>query len=193
MTLSSTAERPRAFSGSAYTSSSSLRSSRLKSDITPLILEAHEGNRAFRHLAFPWVLRCERWEPIVFLLKSRGTLGKLKRLLGRQCSPLGRDCRCNMPQAFLAHGLSQDSVSLSERIDAVNQVNIEFANIHRKPSHTLNQCRVHPRLVAIAPGALLRLLGEIERGNSVLANCLLVFSVKLGILVLDNLPHTHLR
>src|ERR1035441_4959661 len=176
MTLSSIGERPRVFSGSAYSESSDRNSSRSKSSgITPLLVEAEECRRTFSHLPFPWVLSGRRRDSATLLFEFERPYCQCFSFIGRQGCALGRDSRCNMPQAFLAHGLSQDCVSLTERIDAVNQVNIEFANIHREPSHTRNQCRVRCRLIATAPGVLLRLLGKIERGNSVLANGLLVF------------------
>src|ERR1039457_2748653 len=136
MTLSSTAERPLAFSGSANSESPERSSSRSNSSgIVPLLVEAVESRSALRHLSFPRVLGCWGWDATTFLFELERPDCQRFSFLRRQSCPLGRDCRCNMPQAFFAHRLSQDCVSLSEGIDAVNQVNIDRKSTRLNSSH----------------------------------------------------------
>ena len=135
-------------------------------------------------------------QPSALLLEPDGAHGKLLRLLRRQARALGRDCRRDLLQAVLAHGLREDRVGLAERVDAVDQVDIEFAHVHRKPAHAVDQGGVGGRLASSPSAAernLLGLLRQVEGGDGVLAHGLLVLRVKLRVFVLDDLAHADLR
>src|SRR5581483_1136234 len=122
-----------------------------------------------------------------------GADGKLLRLFGRQAGALGGNGRRYLFQAVLAHSLGEDGVSIAKRIDAVDEVDVEVAHVHRKSAHAVDQGGVGYRLGAVAAeGVLLGLLRDVESGDGVLAHGLLIFLVQLGVLVLDNLAHANL-
>src|SRR5437016_4870284 len=69
MMRSSRGERPPFFSGGANSSSSERSSSRSRSVIAPLVLEADKGSRALGHPLFPRVRRADRRKPPPLLLE----------------------------------------------------------------------------------------------------------------------------
>src|SRR6266851_10193021 len=195
MIRSSRGERPFFFSGSAKSSSSERSSSRSTSLITTLILVAYKGCSTFGHPPFPGILRGERGEPSPFLLEPKGAHGKLLRLIGRQARALGSNHCRDLFEAILTHGLCEDRIGFAEWIDTVDQIDIEFANIHREPANAVDQRGVGG-LLGFVPAAechLLGLLCQIEGGNCVLAHCFLIFFVKFRVFILDDLAHAHLR
>src|SRR6202158_4896519 len=196
MMRSSRGERPSFVSGSAKSSSSERSSSRSVSLIATLILVADKGRGAFGHPLFPGILRGERGEPSPFLLEPEGAHSKLLRFLRRQDRALGSNHCRDLFQAVLAHGLCEDRIGFAERVDAVNQVDVEFAHIHRKPTDAVDQGGVSG-LLGVVPAAAKRklfgLLCQIEGGNGMLAHGLMVLFVKLRIFVLDDLAQAHLR
>ena len=62
-----------------------------------------------------------------------------KRLERREGDALGRNRRRHLFQAFLPHSLGKDGIGFAKRIDPVDRVNVEFAHIHRKLTHAVNQ------------------------------------------------------
>src|ERR1019366_5493660 len=196
MKRSSRGERPPFFSGSAKSSSSSRSLSRSKSLIATLILVADKRGGAFCHPFFPSVLRGERGEPTSFLLEPEGAHSKLLRFFRGQARTFGGYRCSDLFQALFAHCLCENRIGFAERIDTVDQVDVEFAHIHRKPAHAVDQSGVNGLLGVVPPSAdrkLLRLLCQIEGRNGVLAHGLMVFLVKLRIFLLDDLAHAHLR
>src|SRR5450759_1967115 len=158
MMRSSRGERPPFLSGCAKSASSERSSSRSMSLIATLILVADKGGGAFGHPPFPGILRSERREPSPFLLELEGTHSKLFRFLRRQTRAIGNDGCSHLFQAILAHGFCEDSVGFAERVDTVNQVDVEFAYIHGKPAHAVDQGRVGG-LLGVVPAAERKLLG----------------------------------
>src|SRR5579871_2544100 len=154
MTRSSRAERlPLLFSETSNSASSAASSSRSGSLIATLFLEAHEGGSAFGHAFFPRVGGGERRQPATLLLKRRGANCQLFRLLRRQRSSLGGDRRGNLLQTLLAHRLGEDCVCFTEGIDAVNEVDIKLAHIHREPADTIDESCVSSLRRAPRPAA----------------------------------------
>src|ERR1035437_8904762 len=146
---SSRGERPPFSFGSAKSSSSERSSSRSMSLITTLILVADKGGSALGHPPFPGILRCKRGEPSPFFLEPEGTHSKLLRFLRCQARSLGSDRRRDLFQAVLAHGLCEDRIGFAERVDTVDQVDVEFAHIHCKPAHAIDQCSIGRLLCAV--------------------------------------------
>src|SRR4051812_6914138 len=101
MMRSSRADRPPFFSGLAKSSSSARSSSRSRSVIAALVLEAHKRGRAFRHSLFPSIGRTDRGEPPPFLLEFESPNRKLFSILRRQARALGGNCRLHLLQTFL--------------------------------------------------------------------------------------------
>src|SRR5690606_28335688 len=193
MTRSSLAGRPFLFSGGANSASSAARSSRSELLIASLRPETHEGGRAFGKVLFPGVLRGNRWSPPTLAFELNRTLGDHFGILRRDRGALGRDGRRDLLQAVLAHGLGEDGVGFAKGVDAVDEVNVQLTHVHREAAHPVDQGGVG-RSVALAFGDKpLGLLREVEGGDGVLAYSLLIFSVKLGIFVLDDLAHANLR
>src|SRR3546814_20316918 len=80
-------------------------------------------------------------------------------------------------------------------MDPVDQVNVEFAHVHREFANAVDQRRVDARPVAgtvIAKGNLLCLLGEIEGRYGVLTHGLLILLVKFRIFVLYDFAQAEL-
>jgi hypothetical protein len=67
------------------------------------------------------------------LLKHQSAFGQITRFIKRQGRPLGGDDRRNLFKPLFRHGLGKDRVGLAERVDAVDQVDVQLAHIHRKP------------------------------------------------------------
>src|SRR5690606_3624379 len=109
--------------------------------ITALFLETHKGCGAFCHAPLPGVLSSQRRYPPMILLEYYRSYSEIFGLFWRQPSALGTDHRSDLLEAVLAHGLSQNGVRLAERINPVDQVNIQFSNIHRELSDSLDQRR----------------------------------------------------
>src|ERR1700738_4321599 len=124
MMRSSRGERPPCASGWAKSSSSARRSSRSRSLIATLILEANEGSGAFGPPLFPSVRRTDGREPAAFLFEFNGPDSQFLRILRRQAGPFGGNRRRDLLQAVLAHRLGEDGVGFAERIDAVDKINI---------------------------------------------------------------------
>ena len=82
-------------------------------------------------------------------LNLKARLASSLRLLRRQAGALGGDRRRDLLQALLAHGLGEDRVGLAERIDAVDQVDVQFAHVHGKLAHAVDEGGVGARLVAV--------------------------------------------
>src|SRR5712664_2507663 len=193
MMRSSRGERPPRASGWAKSSSSARSSSRSRSLIATLILEANECSGTFGHPLFPSVRRTDGGEPAAFLFESYGPDSQFLRFLRCQAGAFGCNGRCDLLQAVLAHRFGEDGVGFAERIDAIDKVNIQFAHVHRKPAHAVNQRGVGARLsIATAKRNLFGLLSQVESGDGVLAHCLLIFLVEFGILALDDLAHADL-
>src|SRR6185437_13084395 len=194
MMRSSRGERPPFFSGCANSSSSERSSSRSRSLIASLVLETDKGGSAFGHPLFPGILRADRGEPSPLLLESDGADGEFLRFFRREARALGGNSRRHLLEAILAHGLGEYRVGFAERIDAIYQVNVQIAYVHCVLSHTINKGCVGAFFAVIASGRnFFGLLSEIESRDSVLPNRLLIFFVKFGILVLDDLAHADLR
>src|SRR6266699_6834778 len=105
MMRSSRGERPPFFSGFAKSSSSERSSSRARSLIAVLILEANKGGRTLRHPPFPGIRRADRGEPSPLLLEFDGPDREVLGLLRRQARALGGNRRRDLFQAVLAHCL----------------------------------------------------------------------------------------
>ena len=106
----------------------------------------------------------------------------------REIDALRRDRRLNLFQTVLAHGLGEDGVGLPERIDPVDQVDVEIAYVHGEPANAVDQRSIAALLtvaLCATENGLFGLLGQIQRGDSVLAHRFLIFIVQLGVLVLD--------
>ena len=82
-----------------------------------------------------------------------------------------------MLEAFLAHGLGQDSIGLSERVDPIDKVDVELPHIHRKLTHPVDQGGIAIHLYALPAYQrdFLGLLGQVQRSDSMLADGFLVF------------------
>ena len=140
--------------------------------------------------------RIERRKAAALLLELDGAHGEFLRLLRRQARALGGDRRRDLLQAVLAHRLGEDGVGFAEGIDAVDQVDVELAHVHRELAHAVDQGGVGARLASPSSAfgdQLLGLLRQVERGDGVLAHGLLILLVEFGILVLDDLAHANLR
>src|SRR3546814_17868930 len=90
---------------------------------------------------------------------------------------------------------SADLIGFLKRIDPVDQVNVEFAHVHREFANAVDQRSVDARPVAgtvIAKGNLLCLLGEIEGRYGVLTHGLLILLVKFRIFVLYDFAQAEL-
>src|ERR1700682_1533806 len=146
MIRSSRGERPPRASGWAKSSSSARSSSRSRSLIATLILEANEGSGTFGHPLFPSVRRTDGGEPAAFLFEFDGPDSKFLRFLRRQAGAFGGNHRRDLLQAVLTHRLGEDGISFAARIDAVDKGDIQFAYVHRKLAHPVNQGGVGARL-----------------------------------------------
>src|SRR5258707_15806534 len=132
MMRSSRGGRPPRASGWAKSSSSARNSSRSRSLITALILEANEGSGTFGHPLFPSVRRTDGGEPAAFLFEFDCPHSEFLRFFRRQIGAFGGNRRRDLLQAVLTHRLGEDGVGFAERIDAVDKVDIQFAHIHSK-------------------------------------------------------------
>src|SRR5579864_5108203 len=188
MTRSSRGERPPFFSGWAKPSSSARSSSRSRSLIATLILVADKGGCTLRHPLLPGICRADRGETSALLLEFDSPDSEVFGLLRRQVRAFGGDGCRHLLQAVFAHGLGKDGVGFAERIDPVDEVNVEVAHVHRKLTHAIDQGGVATRLNDEPLG----LLRQIQRGDRVLPDSLLVFCIKLGISILDDLSHADL-
>src|ERR1700733_7542593 len=195
MMRSSRGERPPRASGWAKSSSSARSSSRSRSLIATLILEVNEGSGAFGHPLFPSVRRTDGGEPAALLFEFDGADSQFLRFLRCQNGAFGGNRRRDLLQTVLAHRFGEDGVGFAERIDAVDKVNIQFAHVHRKPAHAVNQRGVGARFsiaAATAKRNLFGLLGQVESGDGVLTHGLPIFLVEFGIFVFDDLAHADL-
>src|SRR5271154_95895 len=87
-------------------------------------------------------------------------------------------------QALLAHGLGEDGLGFTERVDAVDQVDVQFAHVQGELADTLDERGIRILLavtLAFPRGNLFGLLGEVERGDGVLAYRLLILLVQLRV------------
>ena len=142
----------------------------------------------------------DRRQPAAFLLEPQGPPREVPGLVGCDPDLLRRDHGGHLPQALFVHRLRKDRVGLAERIDAVDQVDVEIAHIHDEPPHTVDQGRTsrYPSSSSPSPssrsfqGDPLRFLRQVQRGDRVLADRFLVPFVELGELLLDDLSHPHL-
>src|SRR5690606_23960391 len=139
MMRSSRGLRPPFLSCGAKSASSAASSSRSRSLIAPLFLESHEGGRAFSHAPLPCVLLGDSWKPATFLLEPGRANGQFARLVWRQAGAFGGNRRGDLFQAVLAHGLGEDGIGFAERIDPVDQVDVEFAHVHCEFAHAVDQ------------------------------------------------------
>src|SRR4051812_7701917 len=195
MIRSSRAERPTFLSSGANSSSSERSSSRSMSLIFALWLVATLGvvslerDCTFRHSPLPRILRRQRRQPAPFPLEAHSSHGEVSRLFHRQRCTLRGDCGGDLSEAVFAHGLGEDCVSLTERVDPVDEIDIELAHVHDKPLHPVDERRVGGRLIALAAARneLLRLLRDVQGGNGVLPHGLLIVIIQLRILLLDDL------
>src|SRR6185312_4837829 len=137
---SSRSERPPFFAGWANSSSSARRSS--SSLITSLVLVANERRGTFGHALFPRIGRAHRRQAPAILLELHGTDGQLLGFIRRQVGALAGDCCSHLLQAVLAHALGEDGVGLAERVDTVDQVDVQLAHIHCEAAHAIDQRRV---------------------------------------------------
>src|SRR5258707_7429235 len=125
MMRSSRGGRPPRASGWAKSSSSARNSSRSRSLITALILEANEGGGPFGHPLFPSVRRTDGGEPAAFLFEFDGPDSQFLRFLRSQAGAFGGNRRRDLLQAVLAHRLREDCVGFAARIDTVDQIHIQ--------------------------------------------------------------------
>src|SRR5262245_19687386 len=123
---SSRRESPPFLCGWAKSSSSERSSSRSRSLIAALVLEADERGGAFSHPLLPSVRRADRRESSPLLLELDGPHGKLFGLVWRQARALGGNRRRDLFQAVFAHGFGEDRISLAKRIDPVDQIDVEL-------------------------------------------------------------------
>lgn len=65
-----------------------------------------------------------------FLFEPKRAFGQLARVLQRKINTLGRYYSSDLFQAFLAHGFGKNGVGFTERINAVNQIDIEVTDVH---------------------------------------------------------------
>src|SRR5690606_1495506 len=109
-----------------------------------------------------------------------------------------RNGSSHLLQAVLAHGFGQNRIGLAERINAVDQVDIQFAYVHDELAHASKQRGIRFRLCATqidrfaTDQKLLGLLSEIQRGNSVLTSRIMLFRIYVRVTILDDLTHTYL-
>ncbi len=69
-----------------------------------------------------------------------------------QGDALGRDHGRNLLQALLAHSLGENGIGFAERVDAVDQVDVQLAHIHRKLADAFDEGGVRAFLtVALGP------------------------------------------
>src|SRR5437870_3235385 len=110
MTRSSRGGRPPGFSGVANSDSSAASSSRSGSLIATFHLKPHEGRCALGHTSFPCILRIECRDAPALLFELDRAHSQILGLLGGQAGALRGDGLCNLSEAVLAHGLSEDGV-----------------------------------------------------------------------------------
>src|SRR3546814_1762065 len=104
-----------------------------------------------------------RRKPSAFFLELHRTQGKLLCLFGGEAGTPRGNGSGNLFQAVLAHGLGEDGIGFLQRIDPVDQVNVEFAHVHREFANAVAQRSVDARPVAgtvIAKGNLLCLRSD---------------------------------
>src|SRR5580704_6183500 len=116
MIRSSRGERPPFFSGWAKSSSSERSSSRSRSLITPLILEANKGGCALGHPLLPGIRCTDRGQPSSLLLEPDSANGEFFGFLQRQARALRGNHGLDLLQALLAHGLGEDGVGRPEGV-----------------------------------------------------------------------------
>src|SRR5712664_2334004 len=114
---SSRGERPPFFSGCAKSSSSERSSSRSRSLIASLILEANKGCCALGHPLLPGIRRADRGESPPLLFEFDGADSESLGFVRRQARALGGNRRRHLLKAVLAHCLGEDGVGFAERID----------------------------------------------------------------------------
>src|SRR4051794_6683813 len=127
MMRSSLGERLACFSGSTSTPSSPSRasSSSVNLDTGSLGLHAGQERDAFGHALLPRVLRSDRRQTASLLFESQRAARQVTSLLWCEAGVLACNDSCNLFQAFLAHGLGQNGIGLAERIDPVDEVDVE--------------------------------------------------------------------
>src|SRR3546814_17220926 len=111
MMRSSRGPRPTFFSGWAKSASSSRSSSRSRSLIAALILEADESGGPLGHALFPCVGRTDGREPPAFLLELDCPDGKLLGFFRAKAGAAGGSGGGVFLQAFIAPGLGEDGIS----------------------------------------------------------------------------------
>src|SRR5208337_1838894 len=130
MTRSSFGERPPLCLLSTATPSASSSSSSFISSTVGLGSAAREERDAFRHALFPGVLRGDRGNASAFLLEFQGALRQFARFLDRHAHLAGCDDRGDLLERLLAYRFRQNRVGGLERVDAVDEVDVEVAHVH---------------------------------------------------------------
>ncbi len=110
------------------------------------------------------------------------------------CVRLAAIAAAHLLQALLAHGLGEDGIGLTEGVDPVDEVDVEFAHVHRELAHAVDQGRIGALFVGRRrlDAMLLGLLRQVEGRDGMLAHGLLILLVEFWILVLDDLAHADL-
>ena len=100
----------------------------------------------------------------------------------------------NMFERLLAHRLRQNCISHPERIDAVDQVDFEFPHVHGVAANAVDQRGISFPFTVLAGRRRIRLpaLGQVQRGDGVLANRLLIGFAEVRIALPDDHSHAHL-
>ena len=185
---------PALFSGGANSSSSERSSSRSKSPASALILEVTNA-------AAPSAIRfsqasvelIEGSRPLSFLNLMARTASSLGLFRSSGFAGLAAIAASTCLRLSSAHRLGDDGVGLPEGIDPIDEIDVEVAHVHGKLTNTINQGCIARSEAAASQGKLLGLLCQVECSDGVLSHSLPEFSVgKFGILVLDDLPYTHL-
>src|SRR5829696_3588358 len=139
-------------STSTPSSSRSASSSSVNLATRSLSLHAGEEGHTLGHALLPGIWRRDRRQPTALLLEFQGSLGEVPCLLDCEVDALGGDYGGNLLQALLAHGLGENGISLAERIDAINQVDVEVSYAQRKFADAIDEGSVQAFL-AVVPGS----------------------------------------
>ena len=107
---------------------------------------------------------------------------------------------CDLLKRLLAHRLRKNCIGGVERVDAIDEVDVQLADIQfRDPPHTVEARAVLGfEIVAglghFATGKLTwACCVEVQRRDSVLANGLLIGFAEVGVALADDLAHAQLR
>src|SRR3546814_10584057 len=85
---------------------------------------------------------CSSDLPPAFLLELDCPDGKLLGFFRAKAGAAGGYGGGDLFQAFLAHGLGENGIGFLKGIDPVDQVDVEFAHVHREFANAVDQRRV---------------------------------------------------